>query len=583
MKKTLHEDSMKLYTATKTDLIKEFVVFEGKTPDYNEYWFWPFFWRLQHELRKQGRIRVQEYFLGSRQISKSTTTAIDLAIGLLQSNYRELYVAPQESQATKFSTIRFGPILHSPKIYQMLFTKGSQLIPKSKRGQRLKFRNETRSKIAVNGSYCNISYSDGSDTARLRGDSADKVIFDEAQDMRLSENHHVALYTMRSSDYPVMTNVGTPLGHDELTQGFEESLKFMYHVQCSHCKKDQTLTSLKNIDVKINKVVCSACGYPLDIFGKGQYIAENPEAEMLGMHANMLMLPSIMNPRSGTWEVIRTAISSKTKSDGDKAEELLGVPSGLSEGLITLADLRALPDLPGGFKPTSLESVLDYVPNVGDILVAGIDWGGDASEGEAAIGKQEFEYINSHTAITISAFSVDHNNGRVHQDLLFEKVFPIENPMRSLTEIKEIIRILHSKLAGVAADFGGGYFPNPDLDQYIALLSHRCTFAKIQQLPALSQPYFHTDSNIIKVIKTDVMTEYMRKVTLKEIRYPHDTPMTEFELGLLTQRQFYDRRGTARWKRKDKSSDDCFMADMFAWLLAISLLGVTHEVFKNPN
>lgn len=564
---------------SRAKLLEKLVKFEGGRLSYDEFFFWKFFWALEEILTRQRRIGITRYVLGGRQISKSTTLSGECVTGLHIPNNRMLYIAPQSSQTKVFSTQRLGDMLESPMVHKNLFTRKSPLIPKELREVKQKVSDDIFTKRTVLGSYLNLTYTDGTDTGRIRGFSADTGLGDECQSMTdLVAVHHVARYCLRSSRNPRFLNVGTSFGDDDFSKAAEASMFFIWNVKCEGCNTEQDLRELGNIDIKRRMVICRSCGKPLNV-PAGHYVATNPDAPNLGIHANMLMLPSLQDPYNPTWEVIRDVILDEGKSDAEKKEELLGVPGGAGEGLISKGLLNGLPRVP--YMIPGPYEALKAIPDYGDGIIVGIDWGGDSDPDQP---QKPEDFLNSHTSVTVTGIRQNPNgNGRTIQSILWGKTFPIEDPNVSLEGIFEILKILGPKLGGVATDFGGGFFPNPKVSNFLNKNFPGVHFVKVQLLHMFTPVYEVCPGHILKVQKLSAVTEYFRKFKMQELELvgENDSALPNFYRGALSQRQYVDKSGTRFWKKRGKVSDDEFMGGLFAYLLGLNALDMTHEILKN--
>jgi len=576
--------SRKLITSIP-DFLETVPEFEGRHLDYDEFFPWRFFWQLEELLTARYRIGVSRCIIGGRQISKSTSLAGEMTCKGHQPYHRMMYVAPQSELTKAFSTIRLDDMLETPVIHRNLFLRSSKFIPKITRDVKIKTKNDVFGKRFVTGSYIQLSFSDGTETRRLRSYSIDDAYVDEAQSMTaLSSVHHVLKYCLRSSRNPRILNTGTTLGDDEFSNLAEnDSLFFVYHVRCEACNREQDLRSLDNIDPVRRKIICRFCGKPLNVRENGRFIALNPEARLLGMHANMLMMPSLRKPYDeglGTWEIITDVINDKNKTDGEKKEELLGVPSTGGEMPITRETLNECLRIKTIIE--NVRDVLSTVPDEVDGLILGIDWGGDSDPEQRSLPE---EYMKSHTAFSINGLRYNPENTRVQMKILYEHTFPFENPNKSLATIKEICKIIMPKMIGVAADHGGGFFPNAELTDYLKKINPELHFLKVELLPLLACAIEVTSYNVVKVYKANLITEYFRKITRKEIFMAgqQGTALPDFYTGALAQRKYIDKRGKRFWKKRGKVSDDAFMSAVFAYVLAIVVYDRLHELLKNVS
>lgn len=579
---------MKELTLSKRDLAEKLIIFEGKPLNFTEYFFWPIFWQLEANIPNLDVYRV---VLAGRQVGKSTEQSSDLILESLPRDSRSLYIAPMDSQCTAFSTTRLGKMLQSPLLNKALYSKASALIPKENREIDIKTKNDVYQKLFINGSYINLSYADD-DPDRVRGYSADQIMLDEGSLISLSTVVPVVSYILRSSKNPRFLLMGTPIGKDELSALYEQSMQVTYVIPCS-CGNWQELNTLSVLDVKKKRLQCLKCGKTIDT-RLGKFIIKNKRSSMLGMHVNMLMLPSLMDPESkmgnNNWSVIKSTMSSQLVSENQKMEELLGISTGEGTKLITEADLDALPRIPEISGERSLQEVLNYTPSYAHALVMGIDWGGGVVDEEGETSKK---YLKSHTAVTVAAVKHTPNGLRMEHHILYHKMYPMENPVDSFNDIFKTIVFLKDRLMFICSDAGGGNFVNPIINDKLmwAGLSH-IRFAPIQMMH-MTKNSFEAAGTYFKVSRTTMINEYFRKLKMKEVKTYHGNcdrnnlwgnsdanDMALWYEGVLTQVEVITDTGSRIWKRSALIPDDLFFSTMFSYVAGLCVMGMENELAR---
>jgi len=556
----------------KQTLAEKMIIYEGKPLDFEEYFFWPALWSFEKNL---SNLQIDRYVLAGRQVGKSSFLSTDICVESLPNNVRSLYVGPQEAQTKMFSNTRLSKMLMSPKVAHMLYSAKSPLIAKDMRDIKQMVKNDVFTKMFVNGSYINMSYAQD-DPDRVRGFSADNLNIDEGSLMDLNEILNVVSYVIRSSKKPRILVMGTPLYMDSLTARYDQSMQITIQIRCG-CGNWQGMDSLEIIDYKNRQILCSKCGKALDNRG-GKFIVKNPTSDTLGMHVNMLMLPSLMDPESATgnntWSIIKRTLTDPFATEDKVKQELLGVPAGEGARLITDKDLDALPrimDCTGD----NFDYIKQYSLSNGFPLSIGIDWGGGILSEE----ESSKIYTNSHTAITIAAVKPNSDGMRLEQKILYNKMYPLENPADSLKDIMRIINFFKDQTRIVTADAGGGNFSNPILNEHLQNFGYQhIGFFPVQMVPRSEIP-LKREYNKLFVVKRQLITEYYRKIKMKEISV-YNGDLKLWYASLLAQIEVINNFGERFWKRNGTTPDDLLFSSLFSYLGGLALFGLLGEFSK---
>jgi len=193
----------------------------------------------------------------SRQTSKSVTIAGRMLMDAVSEKFlKQMYVSPTMDQTKIFSNDRVKP-----------FIEGSNFISKYFVDPRL--AQNVFTKEFKNGSRLYMRYA-LHDAEKLRGNSIDKLYFDETQSLR-SDVIDITSEVMNRSEYKKIVYGGTPLrSKGTLADIWHKSTMNEYAIKCGSCGFWNILD-----DKNIGKTgpICSKCGsYEIDL-KKGQWVS----------------------------------------------------------------------------------------------------------------------------------------------------------------------------------------------------------------------------------------------------------------------------------------------------------------------
>jgi len=313
-----------------------------------------------------------------RQVSKSTSLA---AHGVVFANSvpfsKTLYVTPRFEQVRRFSNNYVRPFIdQSPvKAQWSDTTTENSVLQRS-------FRNNSMMLF----SFALL------DADRTRGVSADRVNFDEVQDM---DPDHVPIIqeTMSYSKWGITYYTGTPKTLDNLLYGlYQRSSQAEWFVPCHSCGKWNIPSLEHDLDAMIGDysihisekypgTVCAKCRQPINP-RHGRWVHRYPDRrwQFAGYHVPQLILPlHFADPEK--WSTLllkREGYGNMTQAQF--YNEVMGESVDTGQRLISETDLRAACLLDWENKkepdPKCMKNLNDYKHRM-----LAIDWGGGGEAG----------------------------------------------------------------------------------------------------------------------------------------------------------------------------------------------------------
>ena len=378
---------------------------------------------------------VKEMLLKTgRQVSKSTYNAKDILIDSMRiPHLNTLFVAPLQEQTVRFSRNYVGADIRDTPFIQNYFWDTS-------------CQDNVFSRSMTNHSVIHLAYS-LLDAERVRGIAADKLVFDEVQDIPW-DNIPIINECLSASPYKWRNYTGTPKTLDNTIEKFwERSTMCEWSVTCSRCKKvnvpdDENVWEM----IGLTSPVCAYCD--LDIredIPKGKWIMRNPKWEdpvdcpILGFHIPQIIMPIHYDlDKDGeptNW--IELLKKQERYAEAQFANECLGLSYDQGGRLITLTELISISD-------GKLYDKWDQDTPV-DPVYMGVDWGISAQ--------------TSYTAVCIGGF--DPQDGRFK--VLYAHRFTSTNILHQIDDILEMANRFNVKRIG--ADCGVGWTNNQILKE----------------------------------------------------------------------------------------------------------------------
>jgi len=485
-----------------------------------------------------GRFKSTLLMCG-RQVSKSTSLAnFIIAESVAIPFFRSYYISPSKEQTLIFSNTRVGKALSYSPIINKYFQSPEH-------ADRVLHRSYT------NGSENAFSYA-CEDADRARGFSADRVCYDEFQDMLYDSVVPVINSCMKNSNYRFETYAGTP-------KSLEASIEFLWSkssqsewvMKCDGCSKHNFVVSEKSLGK--HGPICLNCGKVLNPRA-GQWIdmkkvdSSTGKHSVKGFHISQLIMP--LNIPSC---VVNTPERPNAKEDAQARwddilrdhemfspakfrNEVLGVSDAIGKRLISLEELEALctgPSISPAPGP-NLEGVT--------ITVAGVDWSGGGTSGV------------SRTVLWVWGYTPKDQKLRT----LYFRIYPGNN---AVTDVEDIARVcVNYSVAMVIGDAGEGALPNATLRERLG--AHRVTMV---QYGAQAQPIKWNGLDRYLADRTTLIDNYLMFLKKQAAVYPPREETKEAIKDILNVYEEVTVSGRKVWRHSPQLPHDCLHAQLFGW------------------
>lgn len=457
-----------------------------------------------------------------RQIAKSTTGQnLILSESIAIPYYKTLYVAPTEKQASVFSVSRLGKTITGSPAVRDHFTSSDDQLAR----WRMSF---------TNGSEINIGYaSDNPD--RIRGISADRVVYDEIQDIIYHAVVPVVDETLSNSEHGYASYMGTPKSMENTIQYlWDLSSQDEWIMKCTGCNKWNYVINADSIG-KFG-IICMKCGKRLAP-RSGRWYSMNPEGTIKGFHIPQLILPR-NNESDARWS--RILYKYENTPESAFKNEVLGVSDAIGTRMVGQEDLENL--------------CRDYFiseephPSVWDDVlytVAGIDWSGGGS--------------STYTSRTVLWIWGRLPDGKLKT--MYFKIYPTSNPVADVRSIIDACRRYNCQF--VVGDAGVGATANAMLME--ALGRHRVVQA---QYGSNSQLCKWNGKDRYMVDKTAAIDTVMLQYLREGFVFPNQKQMREPIADILAAFEEVTQQGAGKkiWNCSPSVPDDSLHAQVFGWL-----------------
>jgi len=315
-----------------------------------------------------------------RQVAKSTNLA---ARGIVHSNaipyFSTLYVTPLYEMIRRFSQNYVRPFIETSPVKALFI--GSDTV-----NSVLQRTFNNRSKMIFSFAF--------TDCDRTRGISANKVSYDEVQDL---DKDHIPIIreTMSGSPYGVIEEyAGTPKSLENTIQKlWKDSSQAEWVMKCFKCGHWNVPARTHDLDDMIGPysedisyerpgIVCGKCHQPKSVFPQfGRWVHARPEKrwDFAGYHVPQILMPMHYASRE-KWSMLL----GKREGQGNTPEhvyynEVLGESSDTGSRIITLSDLERACVLPWPRDLTRAVEAFDPSAYVARVLAC--DWGGGGQDG----------------------------------------------------------------------------------------------------------------------------------------------------------------------------------------------------------
>lgn len=481
-----------------------------------------------------------------RQVAKSTSLAnFIITESISIPFFKEYYVSPSKEQTLIFSNTRVGKTLAYSPIIKKYFQSPEH-------ADRVLHRSYT------NGSENGFTYA-CDDADRARGFSADRVSYDEVQDMLYDAVVPVINACMKNSDYRFETYAGTPKTMEASIQYlWEHSTQSEWVMKCTGCGKYNCVRTEKSIG--LYGPICLNCGKVLNSrFGFWQDMRKadinpetgKPEDLIKGFHIPQpimpMNIPECYNTQAekesaqSRWDDILKDM--KMYSASKFRNEVLGVSDSQGSRLISLEELQSL----------CIGPQLSDRPHHGNMqgvtrTFGGVDWTGGGTSGVSRTVVHIFGEVP----------------GEQKLRTLYTRVYPGNNAVQDVDHIAQVLARYNVSM--VVGDAGEGNLPNSVLRERLGM--HRVTMA---QYGSYSKPMWKEDRYLLD--RTTMIDTYLMLLKRQGVVYAPYGEMKEAIKDILNVFTEVTSSGKKVWRHAPDLPDDSLHAQIFAWFAYRLVIG----------
>lgn len=479
-----------------------------------------------------------------RQVAKSTSLAnFIIAESIAIPYFKEYYVSPSKEQTLIFSNTRVGKTLS----YSPLVRKHFQ---SPEHADRVLHRSYT------NGSENAFTYA-CDDADRARGFSADRVSYDEFQDMLYDSVVPVINSCMKNSKYRYETYAGTPKSMEASIQYlWDNSSQSEWVMKCDGCNKYNFVASEKSMGK--TGPICLKCGKVLNpYFGQWIDMKRVPEGKerhnVKGFHIPQPIMPSniaacyphdpeLQKQAKDRWDGLLRDM--EMFSGAKFRNEVLGVSDAAGRRLISQEELEAL-----CVGPAMTHDPGDNLDGV-TITMAGIDWSGGGTQGV------------SRTVLWIWGWVPGEQKLRT----LYYRIYPGNN---AVVDVEDIALTCQRYAVGmVIGDAGEGALPNSTLRARLG--AHRVTMV---QYGAQREPMKWNGIDRYLADRTTIIDNYLMFLKRQAVSYPPKEQAREAIKDILNVFEEVTVAGRKVWRHSPQLPDDCLHAQIFGWIAYKIVMG----------
>ena len=489
-----------------------------------------------------------------RQIGKSTTLSNMLIMNsCLREFWKQLFIAPSQEQTQRFSQSRYGRVLAlSPRLRGRWTTQGD--------GTRVFY------KSFANGSECFLSYA-GDNADRIRGITAQEVVYDEIQDIDYEGVIPVVAEVQTSFDEIYERFCGTPkTTENTIERLWQESSQTEWAVRCTGCGKFGMLLDERCLG-KMGPI-CVGCGTYYNvrdgIWVDGRtYTADHVGKVIKGFHISQPMIPQNVPASMKSDERSQAIALKRWKRILTKYEtyplskfknEVMGVSDSLGARLITMDELNAY----------CTDFVVTDVPltnKMYDAVVAGVDWSGG---GAAA---------NSLTVLYIWGVNRAEGIHRMTLDTLYFKVYDETNPISGGIVTDIITKCRHYNVNLVLGDAGGGALANNHLMVALGRAANQVQYAQVASSTSGKPSFYWNKQDRFIAERTTMIDHFLIYVKNGGVRFATPAQMAEVFRHMLSVYEDVSPKGQKIWRRTAGTPDDGLHAQVFGWMAANLVMG----------
>tara|TARA_Y100000034_G_scaffold43105_1_gene52661 strand:+ start:12320 stop:13606 length:1287 start_codon:yes stop_codon:yes gene_type:complete len=399
-------------------------------------------------------------------------------------------------------------------------------------------------KILANGSEMIFSYAcDNPD--RARGYTADRVNYDEIQDILYDEVVPIINECMANSKYGYVGYMGTPKTMENTIEYlWQHSTQAEWCIKCEACGKHSYYVDDKGIGLK--GPICLGCQKYVNP-RNGVWVDMNPVPKDLddydparqrvkGFHIPQLILP-LNAEEPERWA--RILQKHQTYGDSEFKNEVLGVSDAIGSRLVSLEELLSCcSDYDISWAPERAErGGFHYV-------VGGVDWSGGGSKGHS----RTVGWVWGVTGTKYTA--------------LWYRIFPQSNPVEVVAELTRVFRLY--KCAFVFGDSGEGALANSLLKKQ---LPENTTMLQVQYGSSDNkEPLKWNGRDRYLADRTTMIDNFLISVKRGDMTYPKSQWARPAFDDMLNVFEEVTATGKKVWRHAPSQPDDALHAQIFGWI-----------------
>lgn len=491
----------------------------------------------------------------ARQVAKSTTLANFLIMEACSTpHWKSFFIAPSQEQTTKFSQTRVGKtIFYSPDIRKRWVSK--------------ELSSRVFQKMFTNGSELAFSYA-SDDPDRARGVSADRVAYDEVQDIMYDEVIPVINECMANSDFAYETYCGTPKSMENtIEQLWQWSTQTEWVIKCTGCNTYQFFEDDKCLGK--HGPICLKCGKYLNV-RNGEWVDmrvypnDYDGKRIKGFHVPQVILPkNVPNSMPSDFKNQEVAQARWRRIIEKHAvypiskfkNEVMGVSDAIGTRLLSKEELESM---------CEEYDIQDYPAHnllLTDLraVVAGVDWSGGGTTGAS----RSVLWIWG-----ITGGGIEHS---FKLKTLYFKIYPETNPISGgvIDHIVDMCGRFNVQL--IFGDAGEGALANSNLRERLG--PHRAMQVQYRGVSSAggggnSRPFYWNKIDRFLAERTTMIDHYFMFIKRRGVIFPNLRCMQIPIRDLLNEYEEVTLQGRKVWRHAPSQPDDCLHAQVFGWMAA---------------
>ena len=513
-----------IVSAKASDFAQAILSLKGRQLSFDSYKHW----RLVYDVSPELMVLI-----AGRQIGKSVSlSGRSVTQSISRKFFNTLYVAPFQTQTTRFSHAYMDPFIASPLIRKYFKNKAAV--------------KNVYEKGFSTGSTVYLSYAqDEADADRIRGIMADQLLIDEVQDIMYSALPPIFEVTSASEHaFKVMSGTAKSTTNT-LEFLWQDTCKFEWVVRCPHCNYwniPDTFEACLRICELPQGPSCMKCRKIIDM-SQGRWVATKPsERSKIGFHLPQFIMTA--NTSQKKWprlnEKVMQAQNFGLYSPAKLANEVFGISTDLAGKALSVSECMACcnPDI------TAFHEKTPFRQSRYTHVIMGVDWSVTGSE-------------LSYTVASVFGFN---NDGKM--ELIYAEKFQGINILVQIDRIGDLFMQYECDI--IAADRGMGVVQ-------VQTLQRRFGFKKVVPINYVSAKVsvrWDQQGLFIAADRTRALDSVIMKIRLGRDRF--ETPSYNLTKGFwMDALEVYEEEtsvGTRVYRHHPEMPDDWIHSAAFAYI-----------------